>query len=242
MLGIGVFAQDCGPACDVTGGVPLPVYYLCSAAGTCNAENIAVTAQVTNPVWAFATDNNGVIVSMANLQNANGDASAQGELIFGLGTQSDNALPATGLTLLGADASGDFQTTYNGASASVPGLIDSGSSQYLFDDPTLPVCTSPNWVGHYCPATDPLVRTAVNASAAPTAASVSGSSNSVTFAIANPDNWVLLPPSGAAYGGLAGGAGVTRFTWGLPFFYGRAVYVGFEGRSANSFTGPFYGY
>ena len=238
VLGIGVFAQDCGSACDGT-GTALPVYYGCTTSGTCTAENLAVALQVTNPAWAFATDNNGVIVSMANLQSANGDSSAQGELIFGLGTQSDNVLPATTLTLLGADANGDFQTTYNGASASLPGLIDSGTDSFLFDDPAIPVCTSAAWVGYYCPATDPLVRTAVNASAAQTAASVGGASGSITFAIANPDNFVA---NAAAYGGLAGGAGVTHFTWGMPFFYGRMVYVGFEGRSANSFTGPFYGY
>lgn len=224
VLGIGVFAQDCGPACDGS-GAPLPVYYGCSASGACAAENIAVTAQVANPVWAFATDNNGVIVSMANLQSANGDSSAQGELIFGLGTQSDNLLPATGLVLLGVDSNGDFQTTYNGANASLPGLIDSGTDSYLFDDPAIPVCTSAAWVGYYCPVTEPLVRTAVNASAAQTAASVGGASSSITFAIANPDNFVA---NATAYGGLAGGAGVTRFTWGMPFFYGRSVYVGFD--------------
>jgi hypothetical protein len=238
VLGIGVFAQDCGMNCAGT-GAPLPVYYGCTAAGVCTAENVAVAAQVTNPAWAFATDNNGVIVSMANLQDANGDASAQGQLIFGLGTQADNALPGTGLQLLGADANGDFQTTYNGASVSVPGLLDTGSDSYLFDDPTIQVCTSAAWVGYYCPANAPLVRTAINASAAQTAASVSGAAGTVTFAVGDPDSFVA---NAAAYGGLAGGAGATRFNWGMPFFYGRPVYIGFEGRSVTSFTGPFYGY
>jgi len=238
VLGIGVFAEDCGMAC-AGGGTPLPVYYGCNATGTCTAENVALTAQVRNPVWAFTTDNNGLIVSMPPLQNANGDPAAQGQLIFGLATQADNALPVSGLTLLGADASGDFQTTYNGASASVPALIDSGTNDYYFDDPTLAVCTSIAWVGYYCPANAPLVRSAINASAVQTTASVSGPANTVTFPLSDPDNFVA---NAAAYGGLAGGAGASHFRWGMPFFYGRPVYIGFEARSVTSFTGPFYGY
>ena len=59
---------------------PLPLYYGCTAAGVCTAENVALDAQVTNPVAMFAADNNGIIVKLPNLQNANGDASVQGEV------------------------------------------------------------------------------------------------------------------------------------------------------------------
>ena len=38
VLGVGVFAQDCGAAC-VNAATPLPVYYGCTAAGACTAEN-----------------------------------------------------------------------------------------------------------------------------------------------------------------------------------------------------------
>jgi hypothetical protein len=46
----------------------------------------------------------------------------------------------------------------------------------------------------------------------------------------------------AAFSSLAAGAGSTRFIWGMPFFYGRAVYVGFDAKSSGSFTGPYYAY
>ena len=40
VLGVGVFAQDCGAAC-VAAATPLPLYYGCTAAGVCTAENVA---------------------------------------------------------------------------------------------------------------------------------------------------------------------------------------------------------
>ncbi|MFI4889376.1 MAG: DUF3443 family protein [Steroidobacterales bacterium] len=242
VLGVGVFAQDCGPAC-APGTTPPAMYYGCTSAGACSAENVALTAQVTNPVALFAVDNNGIIVNIASLQNANGDASVQGELIFGLGTQSDNPVPTTGLSMLGADANGDFATVYNGGTAMLPALLDTGTDSYLFDDPSIAACTSATWVGYYCPAVAPLDRTAVNISAASTKAVVNGTSNPVDFAIANPDTGgFILPPKAAAYAGLAGGGGATSFTWGMPFFYGRKVYIGFQAKASGPFTGPYYAY
>lgn len=238
VLGIGVFAQDCGTAC-VAATTPLAEYFGCTTGGACAAENVALTAQVTNPVTLFAADNNGVVLSMPALQNANGDTTVQGELTFGLGTQSDNALPATGLTLLGTDVGGDFATTVNGASTSLPALLDSGADSYSFDDPGIAVCTSAAWVGYYCPAVAPLSLSAVNTSAASTAATVAGNGDTVDFAVGNPDSFVA---TAAAFSELAGGAGSTRFSWGMPFFYGRKIYIGFDGQVSGSFKGPYYAY
>src|ERR1019366_677615 len=91
VLGLGVFAQDCGAACLSSA---MSIYYGCTAAGVCTAEIVALANQVTNPVTMFATDNNGIIVNLPNLKNANGDATVQGELIFGIATQTNNGLPA----------------------------------------------------------------------------------------------------------------------------------------------------
>src|SRR5581483_7395589 len=151
----------------VSPATPLPLYYGCSSAGACTAENVALAAQVTNPVAMFAADNNGIIVSLPNLQNANGDASVTGELILGVGTQTDNALPAMALTVLGADAQGDFTATYNGGATVLPALIDSATDSYVFNDPAMGSCdpakgSSPKWVGYYCPAVAPQSVYAVN--------------------------------------------------------------------------------
>lgn len=233
LLGVGVFAQDCGSAC-VNSTTPLALYYGCSTAGTCTAENIALTSQVTNPVALFTTDNNGIIVRLPNLQNANGDTSTTGELIIGLGTQSDNALPTTGLTVLGTDSNGDFTTTYNGGSTILPALIDSGTAMYSFDDPAIATCASGQYVGYYCPAVAPQAAYAINVGVGR-----NNATNRVDFAIADPNSFVA---GASAFVNLAGGGGSRRFTWGMPFFYGRGIYVGIDQRASGPYTGPYYAY
>jgi hypothetical protein len=240
ILGVGVFAQDCGTLC-VNATPAQEIYYGCTAtaAGACTAENVALTAQVTNPVALFATDNNGIIVDLPGLQNANGDATVQGQILFGLATQTDNALPATGLTVLGADAGGDFTATYNGSTTVLPALIDSGSDDYNFADPNMPTCTStpPNnaaWVGYYCPAVAPQSVFAVN-----TGRGTNNATNTVNFAIADPNTFVA---TATAFINLGGGQGSTRLTWGMPFFYGRKVYIGIDQTMSGTLKGPFYAY
>jgi len=236
VLGVGVFAQDCGSTC-VNATAPLSIYYGCTTAGVCTAENAALAVQVANPVAMFGADNNGIIVNLPNLQNANGDAAVQGELIFGIATQTDNALPATGFTVLGADANGDFTATYNGSTTVLPALIDSGTDSYAFDDPAIPVCPSATYGvfgGFYCPTAAPQSVFAVNAGVG-----VNNASSKVDFAIADPHTFVA---NAAAFIDLAGGGGSARFTWGMPFFYGRKIYVGIDQRTAGSYTGPYYAY
>src|SRR3984893_3116203 len=234
VLGVGVFVQDCGAGC-VNAASPAPIYYGCTTAGVCTAENVALANQVTNPVAMFAADNNGLIVNLPNLQNANGDLSVQGEVIFGIGTQTDNALPtASTLTVLGTDANGDFTATYNGATTSQPALIDSGADLYSFNDPTIAVCASGIFIGYYCPAVAPQSVFAVN-----TGVGVNNATNTVNFAIADPNSFVA---NATAFVNLGGGGGATHFTWGMPFFYGRKIYVGIEQRVAGAYTGPYYAY
>jgi hypothetical protein len=233
VLGLGVLAQDCGQSC-VAAATPLALYYGCTAAGVCSAENVILTDQVTNPVTMFATDNNGIIVNLPNLKNANGDATVQGELIFGIATQTNNGLPATGLTVLGTDSNGDFKATYYTSTTVLPALIDSGTDSYAFNDPTLTVCSSGSFVGYYCPMQAPLSRSAVN-----TGVGANNASSTVDFAIQDPSTFVA---NATAFTGLAGGPGSSHFFWGMPFFYGRQVYVGIEARVAGIYTGPYYAY
>ncbi len=245
ILGVGVFAQDCGTTCAPPAATQ-PVYFGCTAgaAGVCTAEDVALTQQVTNPVAKFASDNNGVIVSLPNLVNANGDLVVTGTLLFGINTQADNMLPVGGLTVLGTDASGDFSASYTNGATVLTGLsswIDSGSDGYEFNDPGIATCTDANWVGYYCPALSPLALSATN-----TGLGTSTASSTVPFAVAAPANGVqsvfILPPGASGYAGLAGVGDATRFVWGMPYFYGRRIYVGIEQRSAGNYTGPYFAY
>jgi hypothetical protein len=242
ILGVGVFAQDCGPLC-VNASPAQEMYYGCTAtaAGVCTAENIALTAQVTNPVALFPTDNNGIIVDLPALQNANGDATVQGQILFGVATQTDNALPATGLTVLGADAaSGDFTATLSGGTTALPSLIDSGTDHYSFadSDPNMAPCLTSNssaqWSGYYCPIVSPQPVSVVNTGVGP-----NNATNTVQFAIHNPNTFVA---TATAFINLGGGQGSSRITWGMPFFYGRKVYIGIEAKSSGTYTGPYYAY
>ncbi len=233
VLGVEVLAQDCGAAC-VKATTTLPFYYGCTPAGSCTAENVALADQITNPVVRFASDNNGIIVNLPNLINANGDSSVQGELIFGLGTQTDNALSAAGLTVLGADSNGDFTATYNGGTTPLAALIDSGTGSFSFADPAMAVGASGSFVGYYCPAVAPQSVFAVN-----TGVGTNNNTSTVNFAIADPNTFV---PNAAAFANLGGGGGSKTFTWGMPFFYGRKIYIGIEQQMAGAYTGPFYGY
>lgn len=233
VLGVGVLVQDCGAAC-VAAATPLPIYFGCSSAGVCTAENVALNAQVTNPVAMFAVDNNGVIINLPNPQNANGDATLSGEMTFGIATQADNALPLTGLTVLAADANGEFTATYNGSATVLPALIDSATDSYSFDDQSIAVCATGAFVGYYCPVTSPQSLFAVN-----TGAGANAAINTVQFAIADPGAFVA---GASAFENLGGGGGSSNFTWGLPFFYGRKVIIGIEQRSGGGFTGPYYAY
>jgi hypothetical protein len=235
LLGVGVFAQDCGPGCVAAGGTaPGAVYYGCTSAGACTNAGVALAAQVTNPVTMFPVDNNGVIVDLPNLQNANGDAAVQGQLLIGISTQTDNQLPLTGLTVLGTNASGEFSTTFNGSSTELAGRIDSGSDSITFDDPQIPACATGAFVGYYCPTIAPLSVYAINSGLG-----ANTDVNTVNFAIADPNTFVA---GASALTNLAGGVGSSGFIWGMPFFYGRKVYVGIEQRIAGTVAGPYFAY
>jgi hypothetical protein len=63
---------------------------------------------------------------------------------------------------------------------------------------------------------------------------------SVNFSAANAET--LVASGNKAFSNLTGQSGINLFNWGLPFFYGRSVYMGITGRSSNAGTGPYYAY
>jgi hypothetical protein len=226
ILGIGLFRQDCGFACTFTGSSNPGVYYVCSS-GACTVTAEALGQQVQNPIWLFSSDNNGVAITLPSVP-VGGQLATMGMMRFGIGTQSDNALGASRVQT--TDASGNFTTIFNGQSFG-SSFIDSGSNGlYLLDSATtgLPICSdAPDF---YCP---PALQefSATNRGA-------NGTTTAVAFHIGDVD---ALNANFTAFSEV-GGPNPGLFDWGLPFFYGRTVFVAIEGQSTPGGTGPYWAY
>jgi hypothetical protein len=250
IIGVNFLTQDCGPSCaecaSFMGGCTSmnDMYYSCNAGSdTCNPTQVALDKQVVNPVALFTTDNNGVILQLPTVPQA-GAVSATGSLIFGINTQSNNTLGTA--FVLTVDDMGFFTSTFGGTPLG-SSFIDSGSSAYFFNS-SLMTCPSPNQIA-YCPAT-PQDLSAVNQGHAPDGTiSGSGNTSTVQFQIVS-----LLTLNGANFAfddiGLTAATSTGTqplnddFDFGLPFFYGKSVYTGIEGRSAGTGgpTGPYFAY
>lgn len=235
ILGIGVFRQDCGAACASPTSPPA-IYFSCPTSG-CSAATVSVTEQLQNPVWMFPQDNNGFIIVLPQIP-AGGAASASGSLIFGIATQADNKL--NGAQAHGTDGFGNFTTTFNAIQYS-SSFIDSGSNGLFFLDAAttgIPDCGAHSQApGFYCPA-NAVNLTAINSGPNPNGSMVPVSVN-VAFSVANA--LTLFNSSNAAFNNV-GGNNPGAFDWGLPFFFGRSVFIGIEGQRSTAGTGPFYAY
>lgn len=232
IIGVGVFAQDCGSAC--ASGVVAGSYYGCPTNGQdCTGITEAVNLQVSHPVAAFATDNNGVIVELPSVA-AGGAATATGALVFGIGTESNNALGSATIFATDPDA-GTINVTFQGVQYPLSAL-DSGSNALYFTDNSLSVCASGT-------AGDGFFCTAANLSA--TIATLAGSELTANFSIGDATTMVEDDPTAAAYPQLAGPIGTMEsetFDFGLPYFYNRNVYTAIEGMNAGGTTGPYLAY
>ena len=226
ILGVGLGAQDCGAAC-VTQIVP-GTYYVCNARG-CTGSTATVAQQVSNPVILFTMDNNGVVLQMPAVGQSGG-INVVGTLIFGIGTQSNNALGSA--QVFTSDPSFNFTTTFQGT-ADTASFIDSGSNGLFFAD-SLPPCS--NAIGFYCPAT-PSTLSATNSS-------LNGATGTVTFMIVSADSLLAAGATAGPVGGTAVnlGPGLSSFDWGLPFVFGRKVFTAIEGQSTPGGTGPYWAY
>jgi hypothetical protein len=235
ILGVGLFRQDCGSGCTSTSSPPA-VYFSCPTAG-CTPTAVSLTAQLQNPVWMFQTDNNGLSILLPRIP-ATGSLSVSGQMIFGISTQSNNSIGTA--MAQGADDFGNFTTTFNGVAYS-SSFIDSGSNGYFFLDTAttgLPDCaTSTVGAGFYCP-TSPVNLTAINTGPNPNGSKVSVAAN-IAFSVANAATLINSPDT--AFNNL-GGDNPGMFDWGLPFFFGRTVFIGIESQSSGTAVGPFWAY
>ena len=230
VLGVGLWRQHCGSACSSISNNGF--YYACPTALTCQPATVAASLQVSNPVIGFSGDNNGVMLQLPAVA-VSGAPSATGTLYFGVDTQSNNALGTAKAFPTTLDGNGQAVIATSYKSSSYGSFLDSGSNGLFFPDATINTCTvgGGTW---FCPAgTLALSATLSNAS--------NSNSSVVSFGLGN--GGTLLSQGYSALPGLgapAGGGLSNYFDWGLPFFYGRNVYIGLEGSSNTLGGGPMF--
>jgi hypothetical protein len=208
----------------------LGYYYSCTQAGACVTTAVALTSQVPNPVYLFATDNNGTIIDLPTVA-AQGAATVSGSLIFGIDTQTNNV--SGNQTVLNLDAgSGNLTIIFNGQTFT-QSFVDSGSNGIFFNDSGLTPCADSNFSGFYCPASTQ------NFTA--TLMGVNNTSTSASFSVGNAQTLASANPTFTAFPTLAGAYGLSTdsFDWGLPFYYGRRVSTALETRATAVGTGPY---
>src|SRR5208283_809540 len=243
ILGVGPLVQDCGLTC--VNSVPNPaIYYTCNGL-TCTGTTVPLANQVSNPVASLPTDNNGLIVQLPGV-DVGGAVSLTGSLVLGIGTQSNNS--PSGATAYTLDPTyGEFTTTFSGV-AYVAGsghdgadgsFTDSGSNGLFFPSPTSGTYSGElsNYCSRhsdwFCPATTTsFSATIIGYSGTPVGGTV------VPFQIGNFTN--LINSSNMVFIDIGGNS--PGFDWGLPFYFGRNVYIGFENTTSSLGTGPYFAY
>jgi hypothetical protein len=211
-----VLNHDC-PACATS--VAPAVYFGCAAG--CSATTLPLDSQVANPVAAFSSDNNGVAVVLPPVPPG-GVQTLSGSLIFGIGTQANNQLGSA--TVFTTNSTGEFTTIYKGVSYPAS-FIDSGSNGIFFNDPGIAQC-----FGFYCP-TAALSLAATNRSS-------TGVTGTVNFTIES-----IQSIGGNAVANVGGDIGAPgAFDWGLPFFFGRTVFIAISGAATPRGNGPYWAY
>ena len=233
VLGISVFQQDCGPAC-VTIANPggLGFYYGCPASGCVGTTVSSVAAEVQNPISQLAgNDHNGVLIVLPSLGPA-GQGTAIGALALGIDTESNNQLGTA--TVLGLNpVTGNFTTIYKGQTLSAS-FLDTGSNVLFFDDTTLPACAA---AAFYCPTS------AQALSATNHGQGANSTPTTVSFRIVNEASVTTVGANFAAFDDIGGpSSDRNSFDWGLPFYFGRKVFLAFEAQTTSTATGPFVAY
>jgi hypothetical protein len=271
VLGVGLFAQDCGSGCV---GNANNFYYACPTTSSCAESGAALNQQATNPVYAFAGDNNGVLLQFPAVTPASGALNTQGSLIFGINTATNNqAQLNNSLNVYQADSTGDFFSSITSLSTntytytSTPygnSFIDSGSNGIYVPGTTIATETY-GWFAPVVAASGSLATNVISLGATQQGSTgggyvngtqtstPTGYTNVLSFDIANADT-VLFPSGGGTdtvFNGLgAPSSGSATSTggidWGLPFFLGKSVYIGLEAKQITvgtaTPTGPFWAY
>ncbi|WP_051229180.1 DUF3443 family protein [Paludibacterium yongneupense] len=202
-------------------------YFSCtssSSSATCTAITQATGSQIPNPIaWFSSTNTNGSVLTLPTISGT-GATSASGTLYFGIDTQSNNS--SSGASSHATDQYGDMSATTtissggSTISSSSTSFIDSGSNGAFFPS-SLTRCSSSSW---YCPSGSQALTIAV------------GGGTGVSFTVANAST-LFASNSGnnTAFDDLAAYTS-SQIDLGLPFFFGRSIFVYIASIGATSST------
>jgi len=233
ILGVGPFTNDCNDVGPCSPGAAA-TYYACSSASNCTITGYtaSLAQQIPNPVFLFPKDNNGVIIELPGVADDGAASLTNGALVFGIGTENNNALGSA--TQLLADPDTGLISASLGGSQYPDSYLDSGSNGNFYSSSIAP-CPSPNTVW-YCPSST------VNENA--TLQGTNGTMAAAPFNVANADTLFMDNPAFTVFPELAGPAGCTAqlcsLDLGLPFFFGLNVYTGIENPTTGS--APYFAY
>ena len=239
ILGVGYKQHDCGALCDPSAGgtPPSSAYYGC-AGGTCSPSFVPEAQQVTNPASTFAADNNGIAVQLPGVVAP--AMQLDGQITFGIGTQSNNTMLNT--TVFTIDGNGFFTTNLSSTGQSLTSsTLDTGLNSLRFPDDALTACASSSF---FCPSG--------STSLASVQLGQNNQQSTINFVVDNADVLFTQNPGAAVLptlaasngtGDCSAGVGACQFEWGLPFFYGRIVFIAIEERSVpGGPLGPWFAY
>ncbi|MDE1943221.1 MAG: DUF3443 family protein [Betaproteobacteria bacterium] len=235
VLGIQTFLQDCGTACSDITLTSYWMYWICPG-GVCQVTAVTPDRQLSNPVAMLASgnDNNGVVLTLPSVA-ATGSALVTGTLTLGIATAANNSLGSA--TIYDLDSSyGNFTTVFGGQSYYDAAFLDSGSNALYFADSYLSSCSNNGpAAGFYCPP-GTVTLSALNQGYS------NGNAKTVGFSVANAEALFTGSPNATAFSNLAGSPIQGYFDWGLPFFFGRSVFMAFEQRYTPVGGGPYVAY
>lgn len=213
ILGIGPLGSDASSS--------LRVRYFTQVANQTNLlatvpENIAVP----NPVTRLDQHNNGLVLQFPPVGLA-GETTLKGTMTLGLNTANNNA--TSGVKFFGVSDAARLRITLAGRSYN--GLIDSGSNYYHFPSRYMAPCEGTIF---FCPSKPETVPITIQSWDL-------ASSLTSELLIDDYRNYNGM----AAQPGLAGyDSGATELVLGLPYFYGRKVYVAIQGKGTASVPAP----
>ncbi|MGG1945621.1 DUF3443 family protein [Trinickia sp. NRRL B-1857] len=218
ILGVGTARYDCGSNCvtNLTNGM----YYACFSTPSCAQTTVPLNQQVGNPVRSFAADNNGIALTMPTVTST-GVSTATGVLTFGIGTQTNNVQPSSGLVRFQTDVYGDVpQAMMTSIGTQTYAFFDSGSNGLFFPDTTIAQCSGSSF---FCPATT-TTRVA-------NLTGYNAATSAITLNIANAST--LIASNGFAFDDLGAyldpaTSGIFAIDVGMPFFYGRTFYFNYD--------------